>query len=88
MTIYRDGQALIKPHSYGEIIGTRVRAPIDVDQPTRAYLGFLVANHAQNKQYLGGQLDDVQFYGRALDEQAIRFLYEHPGETYSERMTP
>jgi hypothetical protein len=88
VTIYRDGKALIKPRSYGEVIGTRVRAPIDVDQPTRAYLGFLVANQAQHKQYLGGQLDDVQFYGRALDQQAIQFLYEHPGATYSESLTP
>ncbi len=83
VTIYRDGQALIKPRSYGEVIGTRARAPIDINRPTHAYLGFLVSNHAQQKQSLGGQLDDVQFYGRALDEQAIQFLYEHPGDTYS-----
>ncbi|MCP4787231.1 MAG: LamG domain-containing protein [Fuerstiella sp.] len=83
VTIYRDGRALITPRSHGEVITTRLRAPIDVDQPTHAYLGFLVANHAQQKQFLGGKIDDVQFYGRALDEQAVRFLFEHPGETYS-----
>lgn len=83
VTIYRDGKALIAPRSSGAVIGTRVRAPIDVEQPTHAYLGFLVSNHARRKQFLGGLIDDVQFYGRALDERAIQFLYEHPGETYS-----
>ena len=88
VTIYRDGQALIKPHSYGEWLGTRARAPIDVDHPTHAHLGFLVSNHVHQEQFLGGQLDDVQFYGRALDEQAIKFLFENPGAIYSERLSP
>lgn len=88
VTIYRDGQALIKPHSYGEWLGTRARAPIDVDHPTHAHLGFLVSNHVHQEQFLGGQLDDVQFYGRALDEQAIKFLFENPGAICSERLSP
>ena len=88
VTIFRDGKALIAPRSHGRVIGTRVRAPIDVEQPTHAYLGFLVSNQSRRKQFLGGQIDDVQFYGRALDERAIRFLYEHPGETYTEGLTP
>jgi hypothetical protein len=87
-TIFRDGQALISPRSHGASINTPVRAPIDIERPKHAYLGLLVANNVRKKQFLGGQIDDVQFYERALDEQAIRFIYEHPGATYSERTTP
>ena len=83
VTVYQDGKALMAPQSHGAIIGTPARAPIDVERPTHAYLGFLVSNHKREGQFLRGQIDDVQLYGRALDEQAIRFLFEHPGETHS-----
>lgn len=88
VSLYRDGHSLITPRSHGTNLNTSARAPIDVDRPTHAYLGFLVANHNRKNQFLGGEIDDVQFYGRALDEQAIRYLVEHPGETFSESVTP
>ncbi|MFI4874403.1 MAG: LamG-like jellyroll fold domain-containing protein, partial [Blastopirellula sp. JB062] len=81
VTIYRDGRALIEPKRTGVVINTRAMAPIDLENPTVAYLGFLPSNHIQQPQSLGGELDDVQIYGRALDEVAIRTLYENPGET-------
>ena len=70
------------PRSHGTKINTPTRAPIDVARPTHAYLGLLIANHMHAKQFLGGQIDDVQFYGRALDEAAINFLYENAGKTF------
>ncbi|MEX0936395.1 MAG: LamG-like jellyroll fold domain-containing protein [Pirellulales bacterium] len=83
VTIYRDGQALIEPRRTGGVINTRAIAPIDLVNPTVACLGRVPSNDVQQEQFLGGDLDDVQFYGRALDEVAIRYLFEHPGETLS-----
>jgi hypothetical protein len=82
VTIYRDGRALIEPRRTGGVINTRAIAPIDLKNPSAAYLGSLPSNHAQKQQFLGGDLDDVQIYGRALDEVAIRYLFEHPGATF------
>ena len=81
VTIYRDGRALIEPRRMGAALNTRAIAPIDLKNPTAAYLGRLPSNHADQPQWLGGELDDVQLYGRALDEVAIRYLFEHPGST-------
>jgi hypothetical protein len=82
VTIYRDGRALNSPRSIGTSISTPTRVPIDIENPSHAFIGQLTANHANQRQFLGGKIDDVQFYSSALDERAIRFLYEHPGETY------
>ncbi len=82
VTLYRDGRALQAPCSRGMKINTPSLGPIDINKPTHAYIGYLIANHANIPQFLGGKIDDVQIYGRALDERAIRYLYEHPGETY------
>jgi hypothetical protein len=81
VTIYRDGRALIDPRRTGGVINTPAIAPIDLKNPSAAYLGRVPLNHVQQEQFLGGDLDDVQLYGRALDEVAIRYLFEHPGAT-------
>jgi hypothetical protein len=82
VTLYRDGHALQAPCSRGMQINTPSLGPIDLEKPTHAYIGYLIANHANAPQFLGGKIDDVQIYRRALDERAIRYLYEHPGQTY------
>lgn len=88
VTLYRDGRALDAPRSSGMKIGTPPRGLIDIVKPTHAYIGYLIANHADTPQSLAGKIDDVQIYGRALDERAIRYLYEHPGETYRDASKP
>lgn len=88
VTLFRDGRALNAPRSSGMSIGTPSRGPIDVAKPTHAYIGYLIANHVNSPQSLAGKIDDVQIYGRALDERAIRYLYEHPGDTYHDTVKP
>lgn len=83
VTIYRDGRALMEPKRTGGVLNTRALAPCDLKNPSVAFLGRVPSNHVQRQQFLGGDLDDVQLYGRALDEVAIRYLFEHPGETLS-----
>jgi hypothetical protein len=79
VTIYRDGRALIEPRRTGGVLNTQAIAPIDLKNPSAAFLGRVPWNHVGQQQLLGGDLDDVQLYGRALDESAIRNLFEHPG---------
>ncbi|MGQ0633685.1 MAG: LamG-like jellyroll fold domain-containing protein [Planctomycetaceae bacterium] len=85
LILYRDGQAVITPQSFGKLLGTRVRAPIDIARPKYACLGDLMLSDRATGHFLDAPIDDVQFYGQALDEQAIRFLFDHPGQTYSGR---
>ncbi len=84
LTIYRDGLAL-NSQSLGQKISSKTLALIDVKGATHAFIGYLPSNHSQLPQTLGGQIDDVQFYRQALDEQAVRYLYEHPGEAYQDQ---
>ncbi len=84
VTIYRDGRPLNSPRGRGVKINTRTRVPADIDRPTHAYIGQLIANHANSKQFLAGKIDDIQFYSRALDGRSVRFLFEHPGQTFHE----
>ena len=84
LTIYRDGLAL-NSQSLGQKISSNTFALIDVKGATLAFIGRLPSNHSQLPQTLGGQIDDVQFYRQALDEQAVRYLYEHPGEAYHDQ---
>jgi len=86
VTIYRDGRALVT-RSTGTKLNTSSVALSDLNDPTHAYIGVLIANHANQKQFLLGKIDDVQFYNRALDEQAVRYLYEHPGTTWDAAVT-
>lgn len=88
VTIYRDGHALMEPKRMGGVLHTRALAPCDLKNPSAACLGRVPSNHVQRQQFLGGDLDDVQLYGRALDEVAIRYLFEHPGETLSLAPSP
>ncbi|MDX2459120.1 MAG: LamG domain-containing protein, partial [Gammaproteobacteria bacterium] len=85
-TIYRDGLA-VTTRSTGSKINSRTMVLSDIDHPTHAYIGFLIKNHNLQPQYLNGTIDDVQFYRRGLDERAIRYLYEHPGTTWSDTAT-
>lgn len=81
--LYRDGE-LIASGSVGSKIGTPVRNPSSVKNATSVYLGKLEDGHQGEEsfpQWFEGQMDDVQFYSGALDEGAIQYLYQHPGES-------
>jgi hypothetical protein len=81
--LYRDG-VMVGSGIVGVQIGTRPPSLAEVENPSQAFLGYLNQGRALDlvePQRFGGQMDDVQIYGRALDAEAIRFLYEHPGET-------
>lgn len=83
--LYCDGE-LIASGSVGSKIGTPVSNPSLVKNPSHAYLGRLEDGHQgddHTTQWYGGKLDDVQFYSRALNTEAIRFIYEHPGQTWN-----
>ena len=80
VTLYRDGSPLLS-RSIGQRISSKSLVPADLERPSKTYIGFLPSNHIHKPQHLGGMIDDVQLYGRALDEQAVRFLFENPGET-------
>ena len=82
VTLYCDGCHLIS-RSIGHRTGSQTLAPFDLGNLTEAYIGLLPANHDHQPQRLDGQIDDVQFCGRALDERAIRFLFENPGEVFT-----
>ena len=82
VSLYRDGQLLIS-RSIGQRIRSEPLVPSDLGNLTEVYIGLLPSNHDHKPQRLGGVIDDVQLYGRALDEQAVRFLFENPGEAYS-----
>jgi len=84
VTIYRDGKPLNSPRGRGTKINTRTRVPADIHRPTHAYIARLIANHNNREQFLAGRIDDIQFYSRALDDRAVRFLFEHPGRTFHE----
>jgi hypothetical protein len=86
VTMYRDGRALVT-RSAGIKLNSASVALSDLNKPTHAYIGHLISNHANQKQFLFGKIDDVQFYNRALDEQAVRYLFEHPGATWDAAVT-
>jgi len=81
VALYFDGR-LLTSSAIGQRISSPILAPSDFSNLTHGYIGLLPSNHDQQPQRLNGQIDDIQFYGRALDEKAIRFLYEHPGEVF------
>ena len=81
VSLYRDGMPLIS-RSTGQRISSQSLVPCDLDGLTEAYIGRLPSNHNHKPQRLGGQIDDVQFYGRALDEKAIRYMFENSGNVF------
>lgn len=82
VTLYVDGNHLVS-RSTGHRINSETLTPSDLVGSTQAYIGLLPSNHNHKPQRLGGMIDDIQFYGRALDEQAVRFLFENPGEVFT-----
>ncbi|MCH1509149.1 MAG: hypothetical protein L7T84_08100 [Akkermansiaceae bacterium] len=81
VTLYVDGRYLVS-RSVGHRLSSPTLTPYDLGNVTEAYIGFLPSNHNHKPQRLGGMIDDVQFYGRALDERAIRYLFENAGEPF------
>lgn len=82
--LYRDAEQ-IGASPVGIKLGTHSLSPADVKNPTHASLGQLTDGAPYEKawpQWFGGQMDDVQFYGRELDARAIHYLYEHPGSEW------
>lgn len=82
--LYRNGE-LIASGSMGSKIGTPIKNPSMVKNPSHAYLGLLhdgEQGEGTSQQWFKGQMDDVQLYSGALSQEAIRFVFEHPGERY------
>ena len=82
--LYRDG-GLIVSGSLGRRIGTPISSPSSVKNPKHASLGRLhdgTQGERSAPQWFVGQMDDVQLYTGALNQRAIQFLYNHPGETW------
>ncbi len=80
ISLYFDGVPLVS-RSTGQRINSDSVIPADMPAADRSYIGYLPANHHDGPQKLEGMIDDVQLYGRALDEESIRYLFENPGET-------
>lgn len=81
--IYRNGEVLASG-SLGSRIGIPINTPSMVKGASRAYLGRLHDGRqgvGSSHQSFIGQIDDVQIYSGALDNEAIRFLHAHPGKT-------
>jgi len=83
VTIYLNGTRLVS-RATGQRVGLAVLAPSDLTRATKGHLGLLPANHNGKPQWMDGQIDDVQIYGRALDEAAIEDLFEQPGAVNTE----
>ena len=82
--LYRDG-ALVASGTAGGRLGTPVVVPSQVKEASHAYLGRLEDGRQGEgtfSQGFRGQLDDVQLYSGAISQEGIRFLFEHPGETF------
>lgn len=82
--LYRDGR-LLGSGSVGTKIGTPVSNPSLVKGASHAYFGRLEDGSqggGAGPQWYEGQMDDVQIYNGALDRDAIRYLYEHPGASW------
>lgn len=83
--LYRDGE-LLASGSMGSSIGTPISTPALVKDASHAYLGRLHDGRQGNDgahQWFTGQMDDAQIYSGAIENEAIRFLCEHPGEVWN-----
>lgn len=84
--LYRDGE-LIASGSVGSRFGMPVSSPSQVRNPSHAYLGWL-ADGRQGKetapQWFEGRMDDVQIYSGSLTPEGIQFLFENPGQAWTQ----
>ena len=85
--LYRDG-TLIASGSIGSRIGTPVCAASMVKNASHAYLGRLEDGRQGDEishQWFEGQMDDAQLYSGSVSQEGIRFMFEHPGDTWNPR---
>jgi len=83
--LYRDGE-LLGSGAVGSNIGAPISTPSMVKDASRAYLGRLHDGRqgaGTVHQWFTGQIDDVQIYSGALNNEAIRFLHANSGEVWS-----
>ena len=86
----RDGR-LLGSGSVGTKIGTPVSNPSLVKNASHAYFGRLQDGSqggGADHQWYEGQMDDVQIYRGALDREAVRFLFEQPGQVWKSPSVP
>ena len=79
--LYRDGE-LLASGSTGSKIGTPISTPSRVKNASHAYLGRLEDGRQgpeSSHQWFKGQMDDAQLYSGVLSQEAIQFIFEHPG---------
>ena len=84
--LYRDGE-LIASGSVGSRLGMPVSSPSQVRNPSHAYLGWLADGRQGDEtspQSFEGQMDDVQIYSGSLTSEGIRFLFENPGQAWTQ----
>ncbi len=88
--LYRNGE-LLASGAMGSKIGTPVNTLSVVKDASVAYLGRLEdgrQGEATAHQWFQGQMDDVQLYEGAVNQEGIRFMYEHPGVPWSAGKSP
>jgi len=84
VSLFMDGKKCAHNVSLGRL-NTQILGPSDFNVLDRAYIGILKKgtpseNFKDSIQKLKGQIDDVQIYKSALNEEQIRHLYENPGQ--------
>ena len=87
VSLYLDSE-LVGSGAAGSKIGTPVSSLSSVVAPVHAYLGRLEDGRQGAEtaaQWFEGDMDDVQMYSGALSQQAIQFVFDHPGEVWSAR---
>ena len=83
--LYRDGE-LLASGATGSKIGTPISTPSRVQNASCAYLGRLEDGRQgpeSSHQWFVGQMDDAQLYSGVLSQEAIQFIFEHPGVTWT-----
>jgi len=86
-SLYVDGE-LVGSGAAGAKIGTPVSSLSSVVDPVHAYLGRLEDGRQGAEtaaQWFKGEIDDVQIYSGALSQDAVQFVFDHPGKVWSAR---
>lgn len=92
VALYCDGERL-GWFTRGKRLGSKPATLQSLQQPTQMRLGSVAGgyragtNHAIPLYFTGG-MDDVQLYSIALDEDAIRYIYDNPGREWWPEESP
>jgi hypothetical protein len=92
VALYCDGERL-GWFTRGKRLGSKPATLQSLQQPTQMRLGSVPAGYRAGINhviplYFSGGMDDVQLYSIALDEDAIRYIYDNPGREWSPEKSP